>query len=100
MKKKSKDQGHLIVANGDGAQRTRSGDDIDGIHCWFTLWGYSRPWRASCASERRGGIKERREGLLDKGGVRVALSLKEERREGVRYGDEGEYQKRTGGREK
>ena len=54
MKKKSKDQAHLIVANGDGAQRIRSGDGMDGIHCRFTLWGYSRPWRASCASERRG----------------------------------------------
>ena len=39
MKKKSKDQGHLIVANGDGAQRTGSGDGMDGIHCRFTLWG-------------------------------------------------------------
>ena len=39
MKKKSKDQGHLIVVNGDGAQRTGSGDGIDGIHCRFTLWG-------------------------------------------------------------
>jgi len=36
---KSKDQGHLIVANGDGAQHTESGDDMDGIHCRFTLWG-------------------------------------------------------------
>ena len=47
-----------------------------------------------------GGIKERREGLLDEGGVRAAVSPKEERREGVRYGDEGEDQERTGGREK
>ena len=47
-----------------------------------------------------GGIKERREGSLDERGVRAAVSPKEERREGVRYGDEGEYQKRTGGREK
>ena len=39
MKKKSKDQGHLIVANGDGAQRTGSGDDMDRIHYRFTLWG-------------------------------------------------------------
>ena len=39
MKKKSKDQGHLIVANGDGAQRTGSGDDMDGIHYRFTPWG-------------------------------------------------------------
>ena len=38
MKKKSKDQGHLIVANGDGAQHTGSGDVMDGIHCRFTLW--------------------------------------------------------------
>ena len=29
-----------------------------------------------------GGIKERREGSLDEGGVRVAVSPKEERREG------------------
>ena len=50
--------------------------------------------------KRAGGIKERREGSLDEGGVRAALSPKEERREGVRYGDEGECQKRTGGREK
>ena len=47
-----------------------------------------------------GGIKERREGSLDEGGVRAALSPKEERREGVRYGDEGEDQERTRGREK
>ena len=33
--------------------------------------------------------------------MRVAVSLKEERREGgVRYRDEGEDQERTGGREK
>ena len=57
MKEKRKDQGHLIVANVDRAQRTESGD---GIHCWFTLWGYSRPWRASCASERRGDKGEER----------------------------------------
>ena len=31
MEEKSKDQGHLIVANGDVAQRTRSGDGMDGI---------------------------------------------------------------------
>ena len=30
----------------------------------------------------------------------MALSLKEKRREGVRYGDEGEDQERTGGQEK
>ena len=47
-----------------------------------------------------GGIKERREGSLDEGGVRVVVSPKEERREGVRYGDEGEDQERTRGREK
>ena len=47
-----------------------------------------------------GGIKERREGSLDEGGVRAALSPKELRREEVWYGDEGEYQKRTEGREK
>ena len=39
MKKKSKDQGHLIVVNGDGAQRTGSEDDMDGIHCQFMPWG-------------------------------------------------------------
>ena len=32
MKKKSKDQGYLIVANGDEKQCTRSGDGVDGIH--------------------------------------------------------------------
>ena len=30
-KKKSKDQGYLIEANGGGAQHTGSGDDRDGI---------------------------------------------------------------------
>ena len=30
MKKKSKDQGHLIVANEDGAQHTGSGDGMMG----------------------------------------------------------------------
>jgi len=39
MMKKSKDQWHLIVVNGDGAQRTGSGDGMDGIHYQFTLWG-------------------------------------------------------------
>ena len=47
-----------------------------------------------------GGIKERRECSLDEGDVQVALSLKEERREGVRYGDEDEDQERIRGREK
>ena len=47
-----------------------------------------------------GGIKERREGSLDERGVWVAVSPKEERREGVRYGDEGEDQEQTRGREK
>ena len=46
------------------------------------------------------GIKERREGSLDEGGVRAAMSPKEERREGVQYGDEGEDQQQTEGREK
>ena len=32
--------------------------------------------------------------------MRAAVSPKEERREGVRYGDEGEDQERTRGREK
>jgi len=31
MKKKSEDQGYLIVANGGGAQHTGSGDNMDGI---------------------------------------------------------------------
>ena len=82
MKKKSKDQGHLIVVNEDGAQRTESGDGMDGIRCRSTLWRYNRPWHAPCSSERRGVIKERREGSLDEGGVRVVMSKKEERREG------------------
>ena len=60
MKEKRKDQGHLIVVNVDRAQRTESGDGMDGIHYWFMLWGYSRPWRASCASERRGDKGEER----------------------------------------
>ena len=48
----------------------------------------------SLRKRAEGGIKERRECSLDEGGVRAAVSPKEERREGVRYGDEGEYQKR------
>ena len=76
MKKKNKDQGHLIVANEDGAQRTESGDDMNGIRCRFTLWRYSRPWRAPFSSERRGVIKDRRDGSLDKGGMRVVVSPK------------------------
>ena len=43
MKKKSKDQGHLIVVNESGAQRTGSGDSVDGRHCRFMLQGYSQP---------------------------------------------------------
>ena len=39
MKKKNKDQGYLIVVNGDGAQHTRSGDGINGIQRRFMLWG-------------------------------------------------------------
>ena len=54
----------------------------------------------SLRKRAEGGIKERREGSLDEGGVRVVVSPKEERREGVRYGDEGEDQERTKGQEK
>jgi len=32
MKKKSKDQGRLIVVNGGGAQHIGSGDGVDGVH--------------------------------------------------------------------
>ena len=38
-KKKSKDQGYFIEANGGGAQHTGSGGGVDGIHRWFMLWG-------------------------------------------------------------
>ena len=55
---------------------------------------------ALLAQASGGGIKERREGSLDEGGVRAAMSPKEERKERVQYGDEGEDQERTGGREK
>jgi len=37
MKKKSKNQGDFIVANG-GEQHTGSGDGVDGIHRRFMLW--------------------------------------------------------------
>ena len=37
MKKKNKDQGYFIEANGGGAQHTRSGCDGDGIDRWFML---------------------------------------------------------------
>ena len=53
----------------------------------------------SLLKRAEGVIKERREGSLDEGGVRVVVSPKEERREGVWYGDEGEDPERTGGRE-
>ena len=54
----------------------------------------------SLRKRAEGGIKERRDGSLDEGGVRAAVSPKEERREGVRYGDEDEDQERIRGREK
>ena len=37
-KKKSKDQGDLIVVNGGGAQHTRSGGDMDRVHRRVMLW--------------------------------------------------------------
>ena len=39
MKKKSEDQGHLIVASGGGAQHTGSGDGMDRVHKRVMLWG-------------------------------------------------------------
>ena len=63
MKKKSKDPGHLIVANGDGTQRTGSGDGMDGIHCRFMLWGIKSAMARSLRKRAEGGIKERREGV-------------------------------------
>ena len=38
MRKKSKDQGYLIVANRGGTQHTRSEDDVDGIYRRVMLW--------------------------------------------------------------
>ena len=68
-----------------------------GSRCGDTAGHGVLPAQAS----RRGGIKERREGSLDEGGMRAALSPKKERREeGVRYGDKVEYQEQTGGQEK
>ena len=54
----------------------------------------------SLLKRAEGVIKERSEGSLDEGGVRVVVSPKEERREGVWYRDEGEDQERTRDREK
>ena len=51
----------------------------------------------SLRKRAKGGIKERREGSLDEGGVQAAMSPKEERREGVLYGDKGEDQEWTRG---
>ena len=88
MKKKSKDQGNLIVANGGGAQHTGSGDGVvgytNGSCCGDEVSHGALPAQAS-----KGEIKKRREDSLDEGGVRAAVSPKEERREGegeVRYG--------------
>jgi len=39
MKKKSKDQGLLIVANGDGKQHSGGECSGDGIHRQCMLWG-------------------------------------------------------------
>ena len=38
MKKKSKDQGYFIAANGGGAQHTESGDGMDEVQRRFMLW--------------------------------------------------------------
>ena len=51
MKKKSKDQGHLIVANEDGAQHTGSGDGMMGYaagsRCGDTVGHGALPAQAS-----------------------------------------------------
>ena len=39
IRKKSKDQGYLIVVNGGREQHTRSGGGMDGIHRRLMLWG-------------------------------------------------------------
>ena len=67
-----------------------------GSRCGDTAGHGALPSQAS-----GGGNKgEEREGSLDEGDVRVVVSLKEERREGVWYRDEDEDQERTGGWEK
>ena len=38
MKKKSKDHGYFIEANGGEEQHTGSGGGVDGIHRCFMLW--------------------------------------------------------------
>ncbi|XP_066341428.1 ankyrin repeat-containing protein NPR4-like [Miscanthus floridulus] len=73
-------------------------------HGWDTLpvnaVGIKSAIVRSLRRQAEGGIKERRECSLDEEGVRADVSPKGERREGVQYGDEGEDQERTGGREK
>ena len=64
------------------------------MHGWDTLSvhavGIKSAMTRSLRKRAKGGIKERREGSLNEGGVWAAVSPKEERREGFWYGDEGE----------
>ena len=81
MEKKSKDQGHLIVANGGGVQHTGSGDSMDGIHCRFHAAGIkSATVRSLCKLERREDKGEGR-GFAQRGrhaGNRVPKKRKKE----------------------
>ena len=80
MKKKSKDQGYFIEANGGGAQHTGSGGGVDGIQRWSCC--------IHCTSERM-GYKGEEIGRYARRGKRasghVHKKKKERRGRGARY---------------
>ena len=88
LKKKSEDQGHLIVANEGGAQCTRSGNGMDGYTngscCGDKVGHGALPVRAS------GGIwrgEERLCSMRKVCGRPCPQEKKKERDRGVRHGD-------------
>jgi len=81
MKKKSEDQGHLIVANEGGAQCTGSGNGMDGYTngscCGDKVGHGALPARVS-----RGRIRERGGDSLRGEGVRAAVFQKKKKKRG------------------
>ena len=79
MKKKSKDQGYLIAANGGGEQHTGSGGDMDRVHRWVIRSDMARflreRLRGNKGEERRGELP------LNEASMQATVSPKEERKE-------------------
>jgi hypothetical protein len=76
------------LVDGGGGAVHREWGGVEGNHWGITRWGERQPWCAPCAS--LSGAKEKGGDEVRSTKRRASNGAPKEKKEGVRYGDEGE----------